>query len=376
VALSSFCTEYLARIANTYFFAGHLLDCESFYYFRFLSNALGICNVNVHIGSDSDLRLSYLVSKSLSSLFNDSTVFLIIGLNLKLESPLLNIRLKNSMFATHARVRIGYIGTHIFSNYPIIHLGFCSTALSFFFFGRSFFCYDVDNVICLTGGSVSTIVSSVLRTLSDTAFSTNYIALYSGDINLHELCVLQSFNARSLYTLKSERSFIYLVGSDFARHLYTSNSFVVYQGHHHEAINFVPNLVLPTNSFTEVEGLFVNCQGKYQISSQVISSAGTVLMCEDLTFALYKMVCGRSSDFAYKSVTRMKAKFLPYSVNYISSFSTCSYLQSKRTDTHCYLLGALFYIFLRNYYDTDIITRSNSDFYALRYAYNTVHNYA
>ena len=217
-------------------------------------------------------------------------------------------------------------------------------------------------------------VSSVLGNLSNTAFSTNYIALYSGDINLHELCVLQSFNARSLFTTKSERSFLYFVGADFLSHLYTPNSFVVYQGHHRTSVNCVPNLVLPTNSFTESEGLFVNCQGKYQIASPVISSAGNVMMSRDLTFALYKSLGGIESN--YTSCTHLKAKFLPYALNYISSFSVCSVLKAQRSCTPCYLLGSVFVISLRNYYDTDIVTRSNFDFSSIRSAYQTLHNYA
>jgi len=123
-AFRCFRTQFFLLQHSAYFFAGHLLDCSSFFFFRFFCNSFGVSNINVHVNTDSDLRLSFLVSSSLSLLFNDSNVYLLLGLNLKLESPILNIRLKNCFFANQSSIRIGYIGTHVFSNYPMIHLIF------------------------------------------------------------------------------------------------------------------------------------------------------------------------------------------------------------------------------------------------------------
>lgn len=219
------------------------------------------------------MRLNYLVSDSLSSLFNDSHVFLFIGINLKLESPILNIRIKNNSFSNESSVRIGYIGTNINLNYSFLHLGLSSLYLLHFFYGHSFFSFGLTNVVCVYGNSVSFSVNSFFRQLSISMFSTNYVSLYSGDLNLFDLCVLSSYNTRTLFSSGYFCTFLFLLGADFLSHLYHVDTFIVYVGHTYESYSRLPNIVLPSCSFVEKEGYYVNCQGKVQITGHVISSS-------------------------------------------------------------------------------------------------------
>ena len=46
-------------------------------------------------------------------------------------------------------------------------------------------------------------------------------------------------------------------------------TFVIYQGHHGDRAINRANLVIPTSCFTEKEGLYVNLEGRPQISRQI-----------------------------------------------------------------------------------------------------------
>ena len=237
----------------------------------------GISNINLHVNLDVDLRLNYFLSDSISSLFNDSHVFFFLGINLKLESPILNIRIKNNSFANESSLRIGYVGSNISLNYPVIHLGLSSLYLAHFFFGKSFFCFDLDNVVCLCGSSISFSINRLFRTLSTSLFSTNYISLYSGDLNLYDLCAVSSYNSKTRFSMRFLARFVFLLGADYLSHLYGAyDNYIVYVGHTYEGYQKLPNLVLPGCSFVEKEGLYLNCQGKVQITGHAISSSDSV----------------------------------------------------------------------------------------------------
>lgn len=195
---------------------------------------------------------------------------------------------------------------------------------------------------------------------------------------MNELCVLQSFNSRSLFTSKSSTSFLYLLGADFLQHLYKKASFVVYHGHHYETslsgLNF---LLLPSTSFVERSGLFVNCNGRCQIAGQAVAPAGDAVSNERTIYSLYKyLLDDTDSVLEFTDFSSLLRRILPYRLNYVSSFDVCRYLQQQRVQHLYHIHGTVFVIQLRTFYDIDIISRSNTDFFELNGSYNTVHNYA
>ena len=373
--LDWFCTPWHSNSA--YFFAGHLIDASSFFFFRLFCNVFGISNINIHVDIDVDLRLSYLVSDSISSLFNDSSVFFFVGINLKIESPILNIRIKNNSFSNESSIRIGYLGSNISLNYSFIHLGLSCLYLTYFFYGKSFFCFDLDNVVCLSGSSISLSVNSVFRQLSTSIFSTNYISLYSGDLNLYDLCVVSSYNVKNCFSFRYVPKFIFLLGADFMHHLYGAfGNFIVYVGHTYEAYKSLPNLVLPSCSFVEKEGLYVNCQGKVQITGHAISSSDSVWTNELIMYSLLRYTCRDYimdlfyTDFLFKFYSFDELNFsfdhyfsifslyFPYKLNFLSNNFVCVYLLSFSSFRNFFFLFSnVFILLFRWYYESDIISR-------------------
>jgi hypothetical protein len=171
---------------------------SSIYKSKLFCTYFGMPYINTHVNKSADLRLDYIVSVSLSTLFSEGNVFLLVGLNLKMESPILNIRLKNVSVETYLDVQIGYIGTSIVLNYPYIHLGFGSSAVCSLFYGKSFFCNSIidANLSCISGDAVCDSTILALRRIRN--ITTNKVRLYAGDINVLDMCAIRPYAARAL----------------------------------------------------------------------------------------------------------------------------------------------------------------------------------
>jgi len=158
-----------------------------------------------------------------------------------------------------------------------------------------------------------------------------------------------------------------------------STSFVVYHGHHYENTNLYGKnfLLLPSSSFVEREGLFVNCQGRCQIAGQAVAPAGDSISNERTIYSLYKCFMNEEEgDSEFEGFSALFSRVLPYRINYISSFNVCSYIQQHSTITCFYIRSTIIFINIRTFYDIDIISRSNTDFFDINSDYNSVHNYS
>jgi len=262
---------------SVYCFAGHLIDSFTLFMMRTLCNKLGLSNVNIHSTINVDFRTNYLISSDLATVFNDSNVLLLFAVNLMYDAPISNVRLRNNSFQNQAALRVGYIGSSSAFNYPVFHLGLCSSALHILFYGKSFFCHHIDNSIdgptCLFGSHSGWCDRRFLSALKCSANPAHYISLYSGDISMYESCVMQSFSVRSLFSKHCiARAFTYMIGSDFLD--IRPGNFIVYQGHHLESAHDAADLVLPVSAFTEQSSLYVNCVGMLQRAAQAIAAPG------------------------------------------------------------------------------------------------------
>lgn len=102
-------------------FLGKFLDIETLFMLRTFSNKLGFNNVFSSINNLSiDFREYYSFNTTLNSL-NFSDVCLLIGTNLRLELPLLNLRVRNLFLKKGTLVySLGYYSNF---NFYIKHLG-------------------------------------------------------------------------------------------------------------------------------------------------------------------------------------------------------------------------------------------------------------
>ena len=88
---------------------------------------------------------------------------------------------------------------------------------------------------------------------------------------------------------------------DFAK--IPSSTFVIYQGHHGDAGANRADLIIPTTCFTEKQGIYINIEGRPQISAQIKSPISNVMHSWDFFLELSKYL-GTKLD--YKNLNELR----------------------------------------------------------------------
>ena len=79
--------------------------------------------------------------------------------------------------------------------------------------------------------------------------------------------------AASLGTIQA----VYLLGADEIDTSALKNTFVIYQGHHGDRGAAVADIILPSTAYTEKSGLYVNVEGRPQLTQQACPAKGEAL---------------------------------------------------------------------------------------------------
>jgi hypothetical protein len=185
------------------------VDAFSAYMFRTINNALGVIHINVHAPIDIHTRLSHTLSEPLSALFNRSNIFMIIGISLKLESPILNIRMSK-----HGHIKSGYIGTCTTHNRSTMHLGLTSTSFFDICSGTAFFAKHLlrHKAMCLRGDARSVLDGAMRIYGSLRHISGHVISASSGLMHIYELGAASNIASRSKFACKQAALVVYALG--------------------------------------------------------------------------------------------------------------------------------------------------------------------
>ena len=74
--------------------------------------------------------------------------------------------------------------------------------------------------------------------------------------------------------VKQNISTVYLLGADNVKLEAYNNCFVIYQGHHGDKGATHADVVLPGSTYTEKSGIYVNLEGRVQVSNQAALPPG------------------------------------------------------------------------------------------------------
>lgn len=323
---------------------GKTLDLSTTYMLKYFCSFFGITKINDFQWESPNVRTSYLLQDSLVDI-EFGNLFFILGLDLKSELPILNLKLKKATHTTspiHKKAMFFYIGTQVRYNFQINHIGFSYNSFLFFLHGRSFFSsvfFDNQFVSFLKKRSI-TFKGYFPRHFLRTVVSN--VCLYSGDINAMELNV-QSGMCSYLHDLKKSKPlFLYLF--DFYQYCSKSNgSFAVFQGTHFDESVIEFDLFLPSSNFTEGSmNLYSNCEGMVQRTFPAVSSPGSSLKSTNILYTLMKSIVHSGDSTLFFNGVRLLKHYnalfswhLPYSkkTNQRSSlffFSLIDYSKKKK----------------------------------------------
>jgi hypothetical protein len=123
------------------FMVGDLINILSQILFKLIGRFLGFYNLNISVIKEIDFKQYYLMNDTLNNI-ETYNFFLLCNVNTKIESSILNIKLKK-IKNNNDSIKIIYIGTSIILNYDIVHIGFsCETFLQIYF-GQHSICKNI-----------------------------------------------------------------------------------------------------------------------------------------------------------------------------------------------------------------------------------------
>lgn len=257
---------------------GDLVDSETLVLLNDFFHEVGTSFVFSQVSSNLnlDFRSFYLLNLPMD-LIEKADLFILVALNLRLELPILNLRLRKSF---------------LHNNSVIISFGFL-TSLTYQYFQQG---NNLNSVFkFLNGKTVASkclldskfpivlIGLNAMRNLSYDIFVQSFLILHKysnlvSDSGWHGLSFIDSkissFASKDLslqynglnFVPKLDSSFLYLCGVERSDLLNIGNtvSFRVFQGHSGDSLAFSSDVVLPGCTFVEKESLYISLEGKVQ----------------------------------------------------------------------------------------------------------------
>lgn len=281
--------EYDNIIVNT----GNFTDLEHLTTIDVLTKLNNKLIVNNQWGNvNADFQKYYTIDNSIFNI-TGKKVYILVGINSKLENPILNIRLKKLSQTNSALV--AYIGPKISSNLNAIHLGTNVSILKNILKGKHPFCTTIqtflkknaksekiqnsfkNNIEIIFGNDFNQIQNAntlfpLLNqfTISHFKFNIGVLELYSGKINALELGLFTTINKSTL----RGKNLYYLLDTEYTKNI-KKDDFVIFQGTHNTKLLNKLNIILPATNWVEKSSLYLNCFGHIQKSNTVIAAPNT-----------------------------------------------------------------------------------------------------
>ena len=220
--------NYNSFFNNNFFhvFTGNLVDLFTLHVLKEMSSVLAITNINTNLYLNIDLRKYFIFNNTITNL-EYNNLFFILGSNPKVDSPILNMKIRHIKYKYSKKIQIFYIGSKLFLNYDMNHLGISSQTLVSFLFGKSHSCNTVkkaSNINLLYSVGVNLFINNILFIsldllsffLRDQSFVYSYITLFSSDVSVYELGILSNHHSNSIYISNDNYNMCYFLGFDSA----------------------------------------------------------------------------------------------------------------------------------------------------------------
>ena len=267
---------------------GNSLDCETVFSFKILLDKLNINNYDCRQDNSyfiPEERSSYIFNSTISGI-DDSDLCVLIGTDIKKEAPILSSRIRQKSNNSDTKYPILRIGESHKTNFNVIDLGTKPKSLNFLFNGKEKKYLEKSNKPLFILGQ-----GALCRSDSEHIFNfaKQIYEKYSKDQNWNGFNILQTYSGRvgaldlGFYNKKNldktslvqqiyngKFDLLYLLSADeIDIEKIPNKTFVIYQGHHGDQAVKIADVVVPTSCFTEKEGIYVNLEGRPQISRQV-----------------------------------------------------------------------------------------------------------
>ncbi len=271
--------------------AGDLVSVEAMWALKGLMGQIGSPNMDcrqdgAHLPSDN--RAAWLFNPTVQGI-EDADAILLIGANPRLESAVLNARIRKAWLAG---TEVGLIGPQVDLTYEYAPLGEDASMLSSVLdtdFGAIL--KDAKRPMIVLGGSALThpdaaAIMGAAMALADevgavsdgwTGFGVLHTA--ASRVGGMEIGFVPQEGGKGTDAIldaaqSGEIEVLYLLGADEISADRLGRSFVVYQGHHGDRGAHRADVILPAAAWAEQSGLYVNLEGRPQLASRAAAPLG------------------------------------------------------------------------------------------------------
>ena len=258
--------------------AGQLAAVEDMFALKSLMDSLGVSNLDARFpGSPlhpKHGRASYVFNSTIAGI-EDADAIIIIGSNPRLESPVLNARIRKRY--VRGNVFIGVVGEQADLTYPYEYLGagpdsFAKSAeKALTGKQKPIFVIGQGALNRADGAAVLSMVAEAARKLGvvkDGWNGFNVLHTEAALVGALDLGFVPGEGGLDTAAMLKSGSLdvLFLLGVDEV--VVPEGAFVVYQGTHGDAGAHRADVILPGAAFTEKSGLYVNTEGRVQMTNR------------------------------------------------------------------------------------------------------------
>ena len=351
-------------------FADNFLSQTNFIYSEMASKSL----------SNQPFRNLFSLNGSLTQL-EESDMLFISGINLRLEAPLLNVRVRRAVLNNNLPVY--YFGQQSGLNYKFINLGFSVLTWSSILKGKHPLCAVLSKskkpLVWIGSNFSSSLQSSMLF------YDVLYKIFYSYLINVNKEWAIfhyvpryiSSFLTTDLFSLnqleRKKNNVLFISDEDYFNH--QNYQTVIYQGSHGDRSALLADLVLPSFFAYEKDSIWINLQGNAQFSGRALTAPLLTRSVSDFFSVFARFVFKFSTLWALKFEVKLSSPVIMSGLDkfYLgAAFSSNSLptLSSSRSLINNFFANNSSKVIFRilpfsasssdNYYLTDHITRNSA----------------
>lgn len=351
---------------------GQFQDVESILAFKDLMNRLNSDNIDVRSNSaalEADFRSQYLMNSRITGV-DETDLLIMVGTNPKIECPVLNARIRKAVMVNGLDVAVIGPGNNISYNYQ--HLGNSTKTLKEIADGTHPFAErlakaELPMIIVGSETLSRTDGEGIQNTINALTKNTNVINEAEGwnglNILHHEASRVGALDLGITPKSNMPKSkVVFLLGADNFRHEdIPEDAYVIYMGHTGDEGVYYADLILPSASYLEKQGTYVNMDGRVQQTRAAIAAPGFAR--EDwmvLRALSEELGCPLPYDSLDEVRTRL-AELAPHLLRYdhieSSGFERLA-IAPQDGDSHK-MNRALITDAVDNFYMTDVISRNS-----------------
>jgi NADH-quinone oxidoreductase subunit G len=277
--------------------AGDLAVAEEMFALKLLVEQLGSPNIDCRQdGAKLDPalgRATYLFNTTIGGIESADAV-LLVGTDPRVEAPVLNARILKRWRQTQGKVPVGLIGTEVDLTYPHEYLGAGPETLAAIADGSHEFAKalkGVERPLAVVGQAALTRPDGV-SVLALAAKAATQIGAVKPDWNGFNVLHTAAARVAGLdlgfvpgkggldvegildASGKGYIDVVYLLGADEIEIERVGKTFVIYQGSHGDRGAHRADVILPGAAYTEKDGIYVNTEGRAQITARAIFPPG------------------------------------------------------------------------------------------------------